>query len=68
MSSEGQLAQARGELAELQERHTRALELVGQREDELTDVQADFLDAKALYRTQITQLLDQIEQLKTNKP
>jgi hypothetical protein len=48
-------------MGELQTRHARALELMGSREEELADARADFQDAKALYRAQVTQLLDELE-------
>ena len=57
------LQKGQSELAELRFRHNTALEIIGEREEQLESLQGDFLDLKTLYRTQVSELLGRIEQL-----
>ena len=46
------------QLKVLQTRHNAALELIGQKEEQLSDLRCDFEDMKSLYRTQILSQLE----------
>ncbi|KAI0558930.1 TATA element modulatory factor 1 TATA binding [Gracilaria domingensis] len=52
----------RAELAELQKRHTALLELLGEREERITELDADLADVKQMYKEQITELLLKLEE------
>ncbi|KAF9181134.1 hypothetical protein BGZ51_008606 [Haplosporangium sp. Z 767] len=49
------------ELGLLQERHRAALEMLGERTEEVQELRADILDVKEAYRDQINELLAQLE-------
>lgn len=51
------------ELESLRRRHTSALELMGERDEEVEELKADLADVKQMYREQIDMLINQIEQL-----
>ncbi|KAG6543726.1 hypothetical protein Mapa_014910 [Marchantia paleacea] len=53
----------RAELDSLRRRHTSALELMGERDEEVEELKADLADVKQMYREQITMLVGQIERL-----
>jgi TATA element modulatory factor len=48
------------ELAALQQRHSAAVELLGEREEALAELRADVEDMKALYRDQVDALATQL--------
>ncbi|KAG0363730.1 hypothetical protein BC939DRAFT_226862 [Gamsiella multidivaricata] len=50
------------ELALLQERYKAALEMLGERTEEVQELRADIVDVKEAYRDQINELLGQLEQ------
>ena len=52
------------EKRELEERYLAALEMLGERAEKVDEIQADMTEWKALYKTQIAELCQQIEQLK----
>ncbi|KAF9423619.1 hypothetical protein BGZ94_008236 [Podila epigama] len=52
------------ELYQLQERHKAALEMLGERTEEVHELRADIVDVKEAYRDQINELLSQIENSK----
>ncbi|KAF9210705.1 hypothetical protein BGZ59_009073 [Podila verticillata] len=49
------------ELLLLQERHKAALEMLGERTEEVQELRADIVDVKEAYRDQISELLSQLE-------
>ncbi|KAG0224554.1 hypothetical protein BGW41_005049 [Actinomortierella wolfii] len=49
------------ELKQLQERHTAALELLGEKTEEVQELKADLADVKEAYRDQLNELLGQLE-------
>ncbi|KAL2609084.1 hypothetical protein R1flu_027657 [Riccia fluitans] len=53
----------RAELDSLRRRHTSALELMGERDEQVEELKADLADVKQMYREQITMLVGQIERL-----
>ncbi|CAM6128727.1 unnamed protein product [Calypogeia fissa] len=59
----GYLPGLRAELDSLRRRHTSALELMGERDEEVEELKADLSDVKQMYREQITMLVNQIERL-----
>ncbi|CAN8073227.1 unnamed protein product [Agarophyton chilense] len=50
------------ELAELQKRHSALLELLGEREERIAELDADLADVKQMYKEQITELLFKLEE------
>ncbi|KAG0085580.1 hypothetical protein BGZ93_010957 [Podila epicladia] len=52
------------ELHLLQERHKAALEMLGERTEEVQELRADIVDVKEAYRDQISELLSQLEKAK----
>ncbi|XP_073525326.1 uncharacterized protein [Phyllobates terribilis] len=59
----GALAGIRAELEALRRRHAAALELMGERDEELEELRADLIDVKAMYRDQIDLLINKIQVL-----
>ncbi|XP_074275997.1 golgin candidate 5 [Silene latifolia] len=53
----------RAELEALRRRHTAALELMGERDEELEELRADIVDLKEMYREQVNLLVNQIQGL-----
>jgi prefoldin subunit 5 len=53
----------KAELESLRRRHTSALELMGERDEEVEELRADLSDVKQMYREQIDMLVSQIERL-----
>ncbi|KAH8946192.1 hypothetical protein BDL97_12G080700 [Sphagnum fallax] len=53
----------KAELESLRQRHTSALELMGERDEEVEELRADLSDVKQMYREQIDMLVSQIERL-----
>lgn len=51
------------EFNELKKRHTALLELLGEREERIMELQADLADVNQMYKEQITELLLRIEQM-----
>ncbi|KAF6134165.1 hypothetical protein GIB67_013562 [Kingdonia uniflora] len=51
----------RSELEALRRRHSAALELMGERDEELEELRADIVDLKEMYREQVNMLVNQIE-------
>lgn len=49
------------ELTLLQQRHKAALEMLGERTEEVEELKADIADVKEAYRDQINELLSQLE-------
>ncbi|KAG5462203.1 MAG: TATA element modulatory factor 1 TATA binding protein [Olpidium bornovanus] len=49
--------------AELQVRHDAALELLGEKTEQASELQADIADLKEAYRSQITDLIEQVNRL-----
>ncbi|KAH7331391.1 hypothetical protein KP509_20G030700 [Ceratopteris richardii] len=57
------LSGLRSELDALRRRHASALELMGERDEQVEELKADLADVKQMYREQIDMLVNQIEQL-----
>ncbi|KAF8930716.1 hypothetical protein BGZ58_008083 [Dissophora ornata] len=55
------------ELGLLQERHRAALEMLGERTEEVQELKADIADVKEAYRDQINELLGQLEKTRRAK-
>ncbi|XP_030525334.1 golgin candidate 5 [Rhodamnia argentea] len=53
----------RAELEALRRRHSAALELMGERDEELEELRADIVDLKEMYREQVNLLVNQIQKL-----
>lgn len=51
------------EFTELKKRHTALLELLGEREERIMELQADLADVNQMYKEQITELLLRIEKM-----
>jgi len=56
----------KAELEALRRRHTSALELMGERDEELEELRADIADVKQMYREQVDMLVSQIEKLSSS--
>nr|KYP54231.1 hypothetical protein KK1_000407 [Cajanus cajan] len=52
----------RSELEALRRRHSAALELMGERDEELEELRADIVDLKEMYREQVNLLVNQVFQ------
>ncbi|XP_020226219.1 golgin candidate 5 [Cajanus cajan] len=55
----------RSELEALRRRHSAALELMGERDEELEELRADIVDLKEMYREQVNLLVNQIQTMGT---
>ncbi|KAE8700655.1 Golgin candidate 5 [Hibiscus syriacus] len=53
----------RAELEALRRRHTAALELMGERDEELEELRADIVDLKEMYREQVNLLVNKIQRV-----
>ncbi|KAK8584808.1 hypothetical protein V6N13_138754 [Hibiscus sabdariffa] len=53
----------RAELEALRRRHTAALELMGERDEELEELRADIVDLKEMYREQVNLLVNKIQRM-----
>ncbi|KAL3824369.1 hypothetical protein ACJIZ3_020398 [Penstemon smallii] len=53
----------RAELEALRRRHSAALELMGERDEELEELRADIIDLKEMYREQVNMLVNKIQML-----
>ncbi|CAA6671613.1 unnamed protein product [Spirodela intermedia] len=53
----------RAELESLRRRHSSALELMGERDEELEELRADIIDLKEMYREQVDLLVNKIQTL-----
>ncbi|XP_057474221.1 golgin candidate 5-like [Actinidia eriantha] len=51
----------RAELEALRRRHSAALELMGERDEELEELRADIVDLKEMYREQVNLLVNKIQ-------
>ncbi|KAK9169681.1 hypothetical protein Syun_001821 [Stephania yunnanensis] len=56
----------RAELEALRRRHAAALELMGERDEELEELRADIVDVKEMYREQINLLVNKIQILSSS--
>nr|GFC66260.1 golgin candidate 5 [Tanacetum cinerariifolium] len=50
----------KAELEALRVRHSAALELMGERDEELEELRADIVDLKEMYREQVNMLVNKI--------
>ncbi|XP_062008397.1 golgin candidate 5 [Rosa rugosa] len=57
----GMLPGIRAELDALRRRHSAALELMGERDEELEELRADIVDLKEMYREQVNLLVNKIQ-------
>ncbi|KAG9456133.1 hypothetical protein H6P81_000641 [Aristolochia fimbriata] len=55
------LPSIQAELEALRRRHTAALELMGERDEELEELRADIVDMKEMYREQVDMLVNQLQ-------
>ncbi|KAL7152463.1 hypothetical protein ABFS83_04G098800 [Erythranthe nasuta] len=56
----------RAELEALRRRHSAALELMGERDEELEELRADIIDVKEMYREQVNLLVNKIQILSSS--
>ncbi|XP_058227028.1 golgin candidate 5 [Rhododendron vialii] len=56
----------RAELEALRRRHSAALELMGERDEELEELRADIVDLKEMYREQVNLLVNKIQGLNSS--
>ncbi|CAK8535806.1 unnamed protein product [Lathyrus sativus] len=56
----------KSELEALRRRHSAALELMGERDEELEELRADIVDLKEMYREQVNLLVNKIQIMGTN--
>ncbi|XP_028127397.1 golgin candidate 5-like [Camellia sinensis] len=56
----------RAELEALRRRHSAALELMGERDEELEELRADIVDLKEMYREQVNMLVNKIQVLSSS--
>ncbi|KAL2555108.1 Golgin candidate 5 [Forsythia ovata] len=56
----------RAELEALRRRHSAALELMGERDEELEELRADIIDLKEMYREQVNLLVNKIQVLSSS--
>nr|CAB3464473.1 unnamed protein product [Digitaria exilis] len=56
----------RAELEALKQRHFQALELMGERDEELEELRNDIVDLKEMYREQVDLLVSQLEELRND--
>ncbi|KAL3632975.1 hypothetical protein CASFOL_025959 [Castilleja foliolosa] len=56
----------RAELAALRRRHSAALELMGERDEELEELRADIVDLKEMYREQVNLLVNKVQILSSS--
>ncbi|CAA2982143.1 Hypothetical predicted protein [Olea europaea subsp. europaea] len=56
----------RAELESLRRRHSAALELMGERDEELEELRADIVDLKEMYREQVNLLVNKIQLLSSS--
>ncbi|KAK4269365.1 hypothetical protein QN277_022529 [Acacia crassicarpa] len=59
----GMLSGLRAELEALRKRHSAALELMGERDEELEELRADIVDLKEMYREQVNLLVNKIQRM-----
>jgi len=52
------------QMAAMSQKHTIVLELMGEKAEQVEELKADLHDVKELYRSQISELLLQIDRLK----
>ena len=55
-----ELNQMKEELEKLNHRHQTALELLGEKEEQVEELKADLFDVKQLYKTQINELVSKL--------
>ena len=58
-----ELKEVKNQMKEIQQRYNTALELIGEKDEQLEELKADILDVKILYKDQISELLEKIEVL-----
>ncbi|CAA0822370.1 Golgin candidate 5 [Striga hermonthica] len=56
----------RAELEALRRRHSAALELMGERDEELEELRADIVDLKEMYREQVNLLVNKVQILRSS--
>jgi hypothetical protein len=52
---------------ELTVRYDTALEIIGAKEEEIQELRADIIDMKTMFRQQVSELLDRVEQLQKSQ-
>ncbi|XP_076925274.1 golgin candidate 5-like [Bidens hawaiensis] len=65
-SEVSQLPSMKAEMEALRRRHSAALELMGERDEELEELWADIMDLKEMYREQVNILVNKIQVLSTS--
>ncbi|KAJ0698206.1 putative TATA element modulatory factor 1, TATA binding protein [Helianthus annuus] len=65
-SEVSQLPAMKAEMEALRRRHSAALELMGERDEELEELRADIVDLKEMYREQVNVLVNKIQVLSSS--
>ncbi|XP_024980144.1 golgin candidate 5-like [Cynara cardunculus var. scolymus] len=65
-SEVGEVGGLKAELEALRKRHSAALELMGERDEELEELRADIVDLKEMYREQVNILVNKIQVLSSS--
>jgi uncharacterized protein YoxC len=60
-----ELKKLKQETEEMRTRYNTALELIGEKDEELEELRADIVDMKDLYKKQINELLEKLERSNT---
>jgi L-lactate utilization protein LutB len=61
------LKEVRNQMKEISGRYNTALELIGEKEEQVEELRADIADMKLLYKEQINELLEKVEEQKQNR-
>jgi len=64
IEEQNKLQESKTQLAALTARYNTALELLGEKEEQVEEIRADLTDMKSLYRQQVSELLESNEKLK----
>ncbi|KAK9069750.1 hypothetical protein SSX86_010144 [Deinandra increscens subsp. villosa] len=67
-SEVSQLPGLKADIEALRRRHSAALELMGERDEELEELRADIVDLKEMYREQVNMLVNKIQVLSSSIP
>lgn len=66
-ASEGAVIKCQAELSQLEDRHSIALELLGERNEHVEQLEMDIVEMKDIFHQQLEVCVDQLNQLKTSQ-
>ena len=61
-----ELKEVKNQMKEVSDRYNTALELIGEKEEQVEELRADIVDMKMLYKEQINELLEKVERLSSS--